>query len=338
MTYVFRFLVNMPSFLEAKLNLASAQSKTTKFTTIDPSKFEGQDNLPRLFKLSVTFLYASQPAKKIGYSKTTKNYGQASRKLEVDKYHRFFLLNAAGSSCCYALFSENSEESRKMLRYAAYFGPGTQLNLLKPELIGHLSRGQTMLLKTNEPLVPVATPTQIPVPPPFDVESSNYCGFLFTTKALKLDSALVAENVCPSTLCDGQTYHEACPCLETSQDKTWVISLAFTCPELTTEINNAGDVFRVTSNALTNFFVTPTARCLKGDNEKLDRFELDAAVEKLIESVNGSQGFTIQGWFKPAIDEEGVAVENKKFHICNIAPATALSDTQLALRYNGTST
>ena len=132
----------MPSFLEAKLNLASAQLKAAKFTTTDPSTFEGQDNLPRLFKLSVTFLYAAQPAKKINYSRTTKNYGQASRKLEVEKY-RFFLLNAVGSSCCYALFSEKSEESRKLSRYAAYFGTGTQLNLLKPELIGHLSRSQT---------------------------------------------------------------------------------------------------------------------------------------------------------------------------------------------------
>ena len=178
-----------------------------------------------------------------------------------------------------------------------------------------------MLVTTNEPFVPIAAPTNVSVPPPFDVENSNYGGFLFTTEALKLDSALVAESVCLSRLCDGQTYHDPCPRLETNQDRTWAISLAFTCPELTTEINNVGDVFRVNSNALTNVFVTSTARCLKGDNENLDRFELDAAVEKLIASVNGSQGF-IQGWFKPAIDKR-VAVENKKFHICSIAPATA---------------
>ena len=47
------------------------------------------------------------------------------------------------------------------------------------------------------------------------VENSNYGGFLFTTKAIKLDSALVAESVCPSRLCDGQTYHDPCPRLET---------------------------------------------------------------------------------------------------------------------------
>ena len=189
-------------------------------------------------------------------------------------------------------------------------------------------------MTTNEPLVPIAAPTNVSDPPPFDVENSNYGSFLFTTKALKLDSALVADSVCPSRLCDGQTYHDPCPRLETNQDRTWAISLAFTCPELTTEMNNVGDVFRVNSNALTNVLVTPTARCLKGDNEKLDRIDLDAAVEKLIASVNGSQGFTIQGWFKPAIDEKRVAVENKKFHICSIAPATALSTDQLPQWYH----
>ena len=112
--------------------------------------------------------------------------------MEVGKYHRFFLLNAKGSSC-YALFSDNSEEIRRILRYAAYFGTGTQRHP-KPELIGHLSRGQTLLYKPANRLC------QLPLhlsfdPPSFDVESSNYCGFEFTTKGLKLDSALAAENV-----------------------------------------------------------------------------------------------------------------------------------------------
>ena len=50
------------------------------------------------------------------------------------------------------------------------------------------------------------------------------------------------------------------------------LSLGFVCPELTTGINNTGDIFTMHSNALTDVFVTPTARCLKGGNEQLDRF------------------------------------------------------------------
>ena len=158
---------------------------------------------------------------------------------------------------------------------------------------------------------------------------------MIKTKQLKLDAALVAENVCPSSLCDGHSYHENWPCLESSQEKTWVLSLSFTCPELTTNINNDGDVFRILSNKMTNYFVTARARSLKGDNEKLDRFDLDSSVEKMIASINAEQGFTLHGWFKPAQDEEGVAVEHKKFHVCSVAPSTALTTAQLALRYNG---
>ena len=85
--------------------------------------------------------------------------------MEVEKYNRFFLLNAIDSSSCYAVFTDNSEESRKIFRYASHFAPGQQVHLLKPQLIGHLSRGNTLLLQTKEPLVHVANPTEVSVPP-----------------------------------------------------------------------------------------------------------------------------------------------------------------------------
>ena len=201
----------MPSFLEAKLTVAAAQEKMEKFTTVTNEVLEGQDNLPRLFKINVTLMYSAQPAKKVTYFKGTKQFGQANRKLEIEKDHRFILVADTGSSTCYALFTDNSEESRKILRYASYFGPGAQLHVLKPLIIGRLSRGQTILLKTNEPLIPAVSNINVNVSPPFDVETTDYRCFSFVTKELVLDSASIAENVCPGRLCDGQSHHEGVP-------------------------------------------------------------------------------------------------------------------------------
>ena len=156
-------------------------------------------------------------------------------------------------------------------------------------------------------------------------------------KELILDSALVAENVCTGPLCDGQTYHKGCPCLEAPIEKTWILMLALTCPQLTSRVNNEGEIFFY-SNAMTNTFVTNGARSFKSNSPRLGRFKLDESVEKMVTSINSNQGFLIVGWFKPAHDEEGVAIEHKKFHLCAVTPAGELSDTQLALQFSGEET
>ena len=67
----------------------------------------------------------------------------------------------------------------------------------------------------------------------------------------------------------------------------------------------------------------------------MDRFELDMAVQDLVADINQTQGFRVIGWFKPAFDDEGTAIEHKKFHICSLEPATPMTAAQIAMRYNG---
>ena len=52
--------------------------------------------------------------------------------------------------------------------------------------------------------------------------------------------------------------------------------------------------------------------------------------QKVAEAVNGKQCSWILGWFKPAQDEDGAAVENKQFHKCFLLPATELETEQSA--------
>ena len=69
------------------------------------------------------------------------------------------------------------------------------------------------------------------------------------------------------------------------------------------------------------------------DSEQLDRFDLDESVQNVVQSVNANQGFRILGWFKPAQDEDGTAVENKRFHVCCLIPETDLEMEQFAKKY-----
>ena len=170
--------------------------------------------------------------------------------------------------------------------------------------------------------------------PPYDVEGSNvnFQFFSFVTKNRKIDSAVVAELCCPGTVCDAQTFHDTCGCLDFSSEKLWALKMDFKCPDLNDNVH-CDDYHKITSSQMTNYFVTGGVRALSADSPKLDRFDLDESVQTLVAAVNGKQGFRILGWFKPATDEDGTAVEHKLFHICSLLPEEPLDDTQCALKY-----
>ena len=319
----------MPGFLKANLSEAQAQSLLCRFTQSSVDEITSGEPSSRLYRLSAVLLYVTQPTRKISFNKQTKNFG--SRKMEVDKYHRFVVFGIPGTTTIVAMFSPNSEESRRLFRYN--IGPGSHVQILKPTLEGQLSRGGSCLISTKEPLVPSIEPNDDITLPPYDVEGSciEFRYFSFVTKNLLVDSAVIAESVCPGKLCDGQTYHENCPCLETSQTKIWNLLFDLKCPEMS---NNHSEIISFYSNETTGYFVTPATRKLKGDSDRIDRFDLDNSVQLLVQSVNETCGFRVSGWFKPAIDEEGTTLEHKNFHVCSLKPESPLTSEQEGLKYS----
>ena len=100
--------------------------------------------------------------------------------------------------------------------------------------------GGTTLIHTKEPLLPSTVVANVYTLPPYDVEGTSLEDkFLrFITKGIKIDSAVVAENVCPGILCDRQNYQDACHCLETSSSKVWVLCIETQCPQLNEDVHN----------------------------------------------------------------------------------------------------
>ena len=287
---------------------------------------------PRLHRLNAIVIYVTQPVGKINYTKASKGYGQGARKVELEKYHRFVVLGVPGSSAVIAMFTPNSETSRNLFRYDACIRIGSEVTIIKPTVEGQQARGGTPLIATRGPLVPASTISAAVTLPPYDVEKSSleFKFFLFVTKDLIVDSAVIAENVCAGSFCDGQTFHEPCGCVEAGQTKTWVLLLEFTYPELNENVNSDE-----TLSIYSSFLVTDAVRNMKADSGRIDRFRLDAQIQTLVAAINSADGFRIQGWFKPASDDDGTAVEHKKFHVTSLTPATDLSEDQRQLKYAG---
>ena len=161
----------MPGFLEANLSLVQAQALLPKFNTISVDNLlSSSTSTPRSHKIRATYLYATQPTKKLMFTKSSENFGN-SRKIQVERYHRFVVFGVPGSSTVLALFSENSEETRRLFRYHEAINPGCQVEILKATVEGSLSRGGTASISTKEPLVPAETVDRSITLPPYDVEN-----------------------------------------------------------------------------------------------------------------------------------------------------------------------
>ena len=322
--------LTMPGFLKASLSIAQARALLVNFVLMAVENLlSPSPAMPRLSMLEAVLLYVTQPTKKIMYNKWTKRQGQGGRKIELEKYRRFIVLGVPGTSTVIAIFSANSEESRVLFGYFEQLKPGSAVTIIKPNLEGQLSLGGTALISTREPLIPATTFNKLITPPPYDVEGTclEFRFFSFVSKNVTVDSAVIADNVCAGKLCDGQTYHEPCGCVETLSKKHWVLCIEFTCPELNERVNNE-DMSTIYSAFTAAFFVTVEARKLKSESDLLDRFRLDDSVQEMVREINAGEGFRILGWFKPASDEEGTAVENKKFHIAALFPEKDLLSTK----------
>ena len=322
----------MPGFLKATLTVPQAVDLTSKFTAISVDSLLSPDaTTPRLSKISLKFVYIAQPQKKLVFSKFSKAFNQA-RKLEMERYHRYIVLGVPGTPTVLTMFTQTSEETRRLLRYQKEIRPGSEVVVLKPNLEGTLAGGSTPLITTREPLIPVTANNLICLQP-YDVEGTSleYKFFSFVTKGLHVDSVVIAENVCDGTLCDGHTFHEPCGCVEASTKKTWGLLIEFRCPEF----HGLDENISLYSVQIASVFLTNEVRTYKADSDRIDRFDLDEQAQKIVDAINQVQGFRIEGWFKPAADDEGTALGNKRYHVSLLTPDKELTTEQAALKYNG---
>ena len=306
------------------------QSVTQRFETRPYNQLISEETeMPSRYKIKCVFLYATTGCKKINYFKPARHTFKTKHQ-EVNNYDRFIVLGVEGTNHVLLTFTQSSLESRRILCYSQSMEPGTAVWVLCPKVIGYLKATQNPLIRIGDPLIPTARDVVYKLPP-VDVNVPNYVFFDFIPTNYRLIQALPKDNVCSGKVCDGQTSNP-CPCIVAESKKHWALTFRFTCNELSERVTGEKSV-EITSTALTKRFIHPNKRTEQLSSDNLDTFEMEDAVIQLLRDIVTNQGVRLIGWFKPAIDEEGVASGTFSYHISTILPVLPLTEAQNALLY-----
>ena len=287
-------------------------------------------DLPSRYKLKCVFLYATANPKKLTYYKPAKNTFKV-RHQEVSSYDRFLIFGVEGTNHVLLSFTQTSLESRRILGYSQQITPGTPVWVLCPKVIGYLKTTQNPLISINDPLIPSARWTLYKAPPN-DINVPNYVFFDFQPTNFRIVQAMPKDNVCTGKLCDAQGANPPCSCIVAESKRHWAITFKISCNELNERITGEKNV-EITSSSLTKLLVHTNKRTEQLSSDNVDTFEMEDKVTALASNVFNTQGVRIIGWFKPAIDEEGVASGNFAYHISAIIPVAPLNEQQQLMMY-----
>ena len=299
--------------------------ETKQYNQIISDEYE----LASRYKLKCVFLYATPGLKKINYYKPAKNTFK-SRYQEVNNYDRFIVLGVEGTNHVLLTFTQTSMESRRILCYSQHLAPGCPVWVLSPKVIGYLKTTQNPLIQFGDPVVPTGR-GNVHKPPPTDINIPNYVFFDFIPSNFRILQAMPKDNVCSGKLCDAQGSNP-CLCIVAESKKHWALTFKTVCNELGERVTGEKAV-EFTSMALTKNLVHANKRTEQLSSDNLDTFDMEDEVIELANNVAANQRFRITGWFKPAMDEEGVASGTFAYHISSIEPVTPFSAAQNALMY-----
>ena len=258
---------------------------------------------------------------KINYYKLARNSFK-SKNQEVNAYDRFIVLGVEGSNHVLLTFTQTAQETRRILCYSQNIEPGIPVWVLCPKVIGYLKGTQNPLVRIGDPLIPTDRGI-IYKAPPVDINLPSYVFFDFVPTNFRIIQAVPKDNVCSGKLCDAQGTNP-CPCIVAESKKHWAITFRLTCNELSERVTGEKCVV-ITSMSMTKKFVHSNKRNEQLSSDNIDTFDMEDSVVALIRHVVQRQGVRVIGWFKPAIDEDGVASGTFAYHISNVIPVLPLT-------------
>ncbi|EER07073.1 hypothetical protein Pmar_PMAR003927 [Perkinsus marinus ATCC 50983] len=133
-----------------------------------------------------------------------------------------------------------------------------------------------------------------------------------------------AESVCEGILCDGQ--YKVCGCVSGAKSTKWTLTIVISADKL-----KQYDEFTITSNYVTELFVTAAARSIK--ETQLDMFALEDRADEVVATINRNGGFTICLWSKAATTDNEMH-KPLRHHLFMLSPTSFEGDLE-NLKYNG---
>ena len=322
----------MPGYLKASLTLAQARQTVTDRYTVSNTTILTADQTPRFFCVPFVFLYASPSAgKKLSFVKTQRNDTRKTKFMEIEKFHRFVLLGSRATEEVFAMFTDTALETHNLFRYQNNVLPGTIVHVLNPKVEGLLRATNTTLLSSIEPLIPNQNQPVINLELPHSLEMATFRYFEFISTTITITSATATENVCPSGFCDAQFVLQNCGCLAVSSKKKWALTLVVDSDEFA-PLEDVDNVY-ITSNHVTDLFVSAERQELSPNSTDFDPFAMDTAIVNMCQAINGNGGFIVKGWFKPSSTDDGATNEVKRVHVCLLKNYNDLTDAIAQMKY-----
>ena len=253
------------------------------------------------------------------YSFTRSNASKKTSRASI--FNRFILLGVDRERQCVALFTDNIDHTKVLLKYFPDIQPGTRVDVLNPRLRGYIGETNTALITTSQPLIPYTlhSPLQNLLPKPV-TENEDYSYFNFVTKDLQIGNATYVGNMCNSCLCDGSgDKNDPCGCISASFRATG-LQMDLFCEEF--------DLDRVDVPIISHSSVMLGTIVMR---EKFDVFAMpshtvDDGVRKFTEVQNANGGFRVIGWCRAPKETDHSISDAKLMHVVSCLPEGELSE------------
>lgn len=183
------------------------------------------------------------------------------RSLVEQSYNRFVLLCDLTTSTPFCILTRDAGETSKLLgTHLQHFKIGSVVCISQPYGCGQLQRCSTKIVGSFDPITPAqlapdAEPETTCLP---SGVTENYHYTMLRGCQIQLHRVgMSAESVCEGILCDGQ--YKVCGCVSGAKSTKWTLTIVISADKL-----KQYDEFTITSNYVTELFVTAAARSVKG--------------------------------------------------------------------------
>ena len=223
------------------------------------------------------------------------------------------------------IFTKKIEETEVLLRYYPQLTPGTAVWVLNPQFEGVLSGGTSgekekefgsRLISTSEPLIPSTMPdfATAEILLPYTLREGLYAWFRMQVDDVAAYDVRVIENVCPGTLCDGQSnLDDKCPCLSHPASTSNALQIKMTSKTVLGYMRNEEVKMVLQSRTLSKLFAKNGKEL---DLSEIDTFDLEDNVEEIFKKYLGNK-IEIIGWLRSPKITDGIA-DTKILHVVKI--------------------
>ena len=260
----------------------------------------------------MSFLAPKKDQELIRYYSYQKS--QAKKSARASTFNRFILLGVDREQECVAVFTENIDHTKTLLRYFPKMLPGTKVFILNPRLRGYIGDTNTALVSTSQPIIPYSYHLPaINLPPKPITQNEDYSYFNFMSTELQIANSTFVNNVCNGILCDGSgSKNDICGCISAA-NRAVALQTDLFCPEF--------DLDRVDVPIVSFISVKLGELVLseKFDVMSLEPHDVDDGVKEIATAQN-TEGFQIIGWCRAPKESDNSISDAKVMHVVACIP------------------